>query len=152
MKSLLTLAFLLCSSAMVASAQTSAQGLVAVPGTCERQFSGDYCNCTITSPIQNGSTFTGSVQCSTLSCYHFKNFEIDESCVYPPLVATCTLVNPSYSGQCTATEERKTGQTAQQACEEVLACLSNTGCLKTYCNATQIRTGWELVGVGSNNN
>ena len=36
------------------------------------------------------------------------------------------------------------GSTPQQACQAILSCLNNVDCLKTYCSATTIRTGWKL--------
>jgi len=60
---------------------------------------------------------------------------------------TCTLSNPSYSGYCKVTEQAPAGQSANDACQAVLACLNNMQCLKTYCDATQIRGGWQLVSA-----
>ena len=58
--------------------------------------------------------------------------------------ATCVLTNPAYSGKCTQTTPLTQGATPAQACQAVLACLNNPDCLKTYCNATTVRTGWQL--------
>lgn len=60
------------------------------------------------------------------------------------LQATCVLSNPAYSGACTQTTPMAKGATPQQACQAVLDCLNNVNCLKTYCDATTIRTGWRL--------
>jgi len=60
---------------------------------------------------------------------------------------TCTFSNPSYSGHCRQRASATTGQTANDACQEILACLNNVQCSKTYCNATQIRGGWRLVAA-----
>ena len=58
--------------------------------------------------------------------------------------ATCVLSNPAYSGSCTETVPIAQGSTAAQACQSVLQCLNDVGCLKTYCNATTLRSGWKL--------
>ncbi len=58
--------------------------------------------------------------------------------------ATCVFTNPGYSGKCTQTTSLVKGSTPQQACQAVLACLNNVDCLKTYCQATTVRTGWKL--------
>jgi hypothetical protein len=62
----------------------------------------------------------------------------------PPPTATCTFTNPSYAGKCVETADVKPGSSAQQACESILRCLNDVGCPKTYCRATEIRTGWRL--------
>jgi hypothetical protein len=61
--------------------------------------------------------------------------------------ASCTFANPTYSGQCVETAEIPEGATATQACETILACLNDVQCLKTYCRATEIRSGWTLVSA-----
>ena len=58
--------------------------------------------------------------------------------------ATCVLSNPAYSGSCTQTTPLAQGSTPAQACQAVLDCLNNAQCLKTYCSATTVRTGWKL--------
>ena len=58
--------------------------------------------------------------------------------------ATCVLTNPGYSGKCTQTTPLTQGATPLQACQAVLSCMNNPDCLKTYCNATTIRSGWQL--------
>jgi hypothetical protein len=58
--------------------------------------------------------------------------------------ASCTFGNPGYSGKCVEAAEVPEGSTAQQACETILACLNDLQCIKTYCNATVIRSGWKL--------
>lgn len=58
--------------------------------------------------------------------------------------ATCVLSNPAYSGQCTQTTPIPSGSTPAQACQAVLECLNNPQCLKTYCDATNVRGGWKL--------
>lgn len=62
----------------------------------------------------------------------------------PPSQATCTFTNPGYSGKCVENAEIAEGSNAQQACQAILSCLNNVDCLKTYCSATTIRTGWRL--------
>ncbi len=61
--------------------------------------------------------------------------------------ATCVFMNPGYSGACTQTTPIAPGSTAVQACQSVLSCLNNAQCLKTYCNSTQIRGGWQLASA-----
>ena len=36
------------------------------------------------------------------------------------------------------------GSSPAQACQSVLQCLNDVDCLKTYCQATTIRSGWKL--------
>jgi hypothetical protein len=61
-----------------------------------------------------------------------------------PAAATCVFTNPAFAGKCVETVEvGKTGS-PQQACGSILACLNDTRCLKTYCQATTIRSGWRL--------
>ena len=62
---------------------------------------------------------------------------------------TCVLSNPSYSGWCRVTEPVPADATPAGVCAGVLACLNETGCTKTYCNATEIRGGWKLEKVES---
>ncbi len=62
----------------------------------------------------------------------------------PPPRATCTFTNASYSGKCIENADIAEGSSAQQACQAILSCLNNVNCLKTYCSATTIRTGWKL--------
>jgi hypothetical protein len=60
---------------------------------------------------------------------------------------TCTFSNPSYSGYCKASASAAKEQSAAGACQEILDCLNNVQCSKTYCNATQVRGGWKLVSA-----
>ena len=60
-----------------------------------------------------------------------------------PATATCTFTNPGYSGKCVQNVPTQ-GATADAACRDVLACLNNPMCQKTYCQATTIRTNWKL--------
>lgn len=62
----------------------------------------------------------------------------------PPGRAACIFTNPSFSGQCVENADVADGSSAQQACQAILSCLNNVDCLKTYCSATTIRTGWKL--------
>jgi hypothetical protein len=62
----------------------------------------------------------------------------------PPAQATCVFSNPAYAGKCTETTAVASGSTAQQACQSILQCLNDVGCLKTYCQATTLRSGWTL--------
>ena len=67
----------------------------------------------------------------------------------PPAVATCVFTNPSYSGKCVETADVPSGSSAQAACESILRCLNDPGCVKTYCRATEIRSGWRLESATS---
>jgi hypothetical protein len=58
--------------------------------------------------------------------------------------ATCVLSNPAFSGSCTQATPLAPGVTAAAACANVLQCLNDVNCLKTYCNATTVRSGWKL--------
>ncbi len=58
--------------------------------------------------------------------------------------ATCVLSNPAYSGACTESVPLAQGSTAAEACQSVLQCMNDVNCLKTYCNATTVRSGWKL--------
>ena len=62
----------------------------------------------------------------------------------PQASATCVFSNPAFAGKCTETAAVGSGSTPQQACREILQCLNNVGCLKTYCQATTVRQGWTL--------
>ncbi len=57
---------------------------------------------------------------------------------------TCVFVNPGYSGSCTETAQAPSRQPAPEACEPILTCLNNPQCMKTYCGATTVRSGWTL--------
>jgi hypothetical protein len=62
----------------------------------------------------------------------------------PPPSATCVFTNPGFSGKCVEKTDVGQGSSPGQACEAILQCLNNVDCLKTYCQATTIRTGWKL--------
>ena len=62
----------------------------------------------------------------------------------PAVVATCTFSNPGFSGKCVENVNVPPGATPARACGEILACLNNPMCTKTYCQATTIRTNWQL--------
>jgi hypothetical protein len=62
----------------------------------------------------------------------------------PPSQATCVFSNPGFSGKCVENAEIADGSSASQACQAILSCLNDVDCLKTYCSATTIRTGWRL--------
>jgi hypothetical protein len=66
---------------------------------------------------------------------------------------TCTFSNPAYSGHCKVSASAAKEQTPADTCQEILSCLNNVQCSKTYCNATQVRGGWKLVSAeeGSGN-
>jgi hypothetical protein len=61
-----------------------------------------------------------------------------------PRTVTCSFSNPSYSGYCKQTQAIPKDGSANAVCQEILSCLNNSQCSKTYCNATQIRGGWKL--------
>src|SRR5262245_27075371 len=58
--------------------------------------------------------------------------------------ATCVFSNPAFAGKCTETAGIAAGSNEQKTCESILHCLNDTRCPKTYCQATDIRTGWKL--------
>jgi hypothetical protein len=62
----------------------------------------------------------------------------------PAAQATCVFSNPAFSGKCTENAPVASGSTPAQACQAILSCLNNVDCLKTYCQATTIRSGWKL--------
>ena len=64
--------------------------------------------------------------------------------VAPAGKATCVFSNPAFAGKCVENVDVSKSSSAKQACESVLNCLNNVGCLKTYCQATTVRTGWKL--------
>ena len=65
----------------------------------------------------------------------------------PPPTATCVFTNPGFSGKCTEVADVPEGWTPVQACQLILQCLNDVDCLKTYCQATTIRGGWQLENV-----
>ena len=65
----------------------------------------------------------------------------------PPPTATCVFTNPGFSGKCTEITDVPEGWTPAQACQVILQCLNDVDCLKTYCQATTIRGGWQLENV-----
>jgi len=60
---------------------------------------------------------------------------------------TCDFSNPGYSGWCRVTKQLQPGKRPRGFCSQVLACLNDVRCIRTYCNATTIRTGWKLEKV-----
>ena len=63
----------------------------------------------------------------------------------PPLPkATCVFTNPGFAGKCVENVDVAEGSSPAQACQSVLQCLNDVDCLKTYCQATTIRSGWKL--------
>jgi hypothetical protein len=67
----------------------------------------------------------------------------------PSRSVTCVFSNPAYPGWCRASDKVPAGSSAGSVCQSILACLNNVQCIKTYCNATQIRGGWRLESVRS---
>jgi hypothetical protein len=62
----------------------------------------------------------------------------------PPAKATCVFTNPGFAGKCVENTDVADGSSPTQACEAILRCLNDVDCLKTYCQATTIRSGWKL--------
>ena len=58
--------------------------------------------------------------------------------------AECAFSNQAYSGFCRVSERVPRAVPPAAACKNVLSCLNNSQCIKTYCNATTIRGGWKL--------
>ena len=56
----------------------------------------------------------------------------------------CALSNQAYSGFCRVSEKVSRTLQPAAACKNVLSCLNNSQCTKTYCNATTIRGGWKV--------
>jgi hypothetical protein len=62
----------------------------------------------------------------------------------PAARAVCVFTNPAFAGKCTETTGVPNGSTPARACDAILQCLNNVDCLRTYCQATTVRTGWKL--------
>jgi hypothetical protein len=62
----------------------------------------------------------------------------------PSPTATCVFSNPAFAGKCVENAAVAAGSNEQKACESILQCLNDSRCAKTYCQATEIRTGWKL--------
>jgi hypothetical protein len=62
----------------------------------------------------------------------------------PPGKASCVFTNPAFAGKCVENTDVADGSSPTQACQAILSCLNNVDCLKTYCQATTIRSGWQL--------
>ncbi len=60
---------------------------------------------------------------------------------------TCSFSHPAYSGYCRQTEKVPKNRTPEAVCRQVLSCLNDLGCTKTYCGATTLRGGWQLVSA-----
>jgi len=65
----------------------------------------------------------------------------------PASTVTCDFSNPGYSGWCRVTKELRPGKRPRGFCSQVLACLNDVRCIRTYWNATTIRGGWRLEKV-----
>jgi hypothetical protein len=65
--------------------------------------------------------------------------------------ATCVFSNPGFAGKCQENVPVAAGSNEQKACESILQCLNDSRCTKTYCQATEIRTGWKLDSAKSSN-
>jgi hypothetical protein len=64
-----------------------------------------------------------------------------------PKRVTCSFSNPAYSGYCRETADVPKDGTGNVVCADVLACLNDTSCIKTYCQASTVRGGWKLESV-----
>src|SRR5262245_6800809 len=64
-----------------------------------------------------------------------------------PARVTCAFSNPRYSGWCRVTEDVPDTSTPEGVCQTVLSCLNTVSCTKTYCSATEVRSGWRLEKV-----
>lgn len=62
-------------------------------------------------------------------------------------IVTCDFSNPGYSGWCRVTKQPQPGKRPRGFCAQVLSCLNDVRCSRTYCNATTIRTGWKLEKI-----
>ncbi len=62
----------------------------------------------------------------------------------PAPTATCVFSNPAFAGKCQENAAVPAGSNEQKACESILQCLNDSRCAKTFCQATEIRTGWRL--------
>ncbi len=58
--------------------------------------------------------------------------------------ATCVFSHPAFAGKCQENAAIPAGSNEQKTCESILQCLNDSRCAKTYCQATEIRTGWKL--------
>lgn len=65
----------------------------------------------------------------------------------PSRMVTCSFSNPGYSGWCRVVERVPPTRTPRAVCRDVLNCLNDVRCIKTYCNATEIRINWKLERV-----
>ena len=62
----------------------------------------------------------------------------------PSAKAICVFTNPAFAGKCTEATDVPKGSSAAGACGVILQCLNSVDCLKTYCQATTVRSGWKL--------
>jgi hypothetical protein len=60
----------------------------------------------------------------------------------PPVV--CGLRNTAYAGLCEERTPYVKGKELNAICKPILDCLNDTQCIKTYCGATTVRSGWIL--------
>jgi hypothetical protein len=60
---------------------------------------------------------------------------------------SCAFSNPAYAGLCHEKAPLQENQTPEQACQGILACLNDSRCLRSYCNATTVRGGWKLASA-----
>lgn len=63
------------------------------------------------------------------------------------VTVTCDLSNPGYSGWCRVTKDLAPGKRPRAFCAQVLTCMNDVRCIRTYCDATTIRSGWKLEKV-----
>lgn len=60
---------------------------------------------------------------------------------------TCAFTNPVYAGACVQLTTRTEEQKPAAACKPILDCLNNPLCVRTYCRATTVRRGWQLLSA-----
>ena len=64
-----------------------------------------------------------------------------------PKRITCSFSNPGYSGYCREMADVPKNGTGDAVCADILTCLNDNACIKTYCQATTVRGGWKLESV-----
>jgi hypothetical protein len=59
-------------------------------------------------------------------------------------VVACAFSNPGYAGFCREKTTASKVSKPEAACKPILDCLNDARCVKTYCDGTNIRSGWKL--------
>jgi hypothetical protein len=143
--SLLFFVVLVASASLPAVYAQSVKGYVPEVGSCKPSAMGkNWVDCVLRNPT-DGSTINATVLRSSVRCYQLAGYQDNPGCIYPPLKGECVFKNP-YSFPCTESVEADgdPARTVKEACEQVLACLNDPGCIKTYCGSTELRFGWVL--------